>query len=105
MQIILQSSLPDGSHLTVEDWRKEYPGICNFMTVAYPRSKWTIEEAFAPRTGETFRCALRMDTEEEAMEAAGLLASGKKSLADYYDRFEKAKYLPCVTGRYQDVRS
>jgi len=104
MEIIYQGTLPDGSHLTVEDWRKDYPGIFNFMTVAYPRSKWTIERAFAPNAGETFRCGLWMETEEEARETARLLESGEKTLADYFEKFERRDYLPCVTGRQEDVQ-
>jgi hypothetical protein len=96
MKVIRRGSLPNGNHLTIEDWSKDYNRPYGATVVAYDISKVSLPGAFAPKGGEVYRFGFDFATNEEADAAFEELASGRKTPGDYREHMEEPRYGPCV---------
>ena len=92
MNIIIESAMPDGTPVQIEDWHMDYrfmaPGS---LVVAYPTGTKDSGRPFGPRRGEAFRLEMSFDSHIEAREAFKRLLAGDARLVDYRENVE-AKY-------------
>ena len=82
MEIIKTTAMPDGTHIQLEDWRKDYPTTeKNYTIGAYPICQKV-------RSGEKFRLTIsRFNADDDVKQIFEDLTSGKITLADLRNHF------------------
>ena len=93
MEIIERAIMPNGTHIQIEDWSKDYDFMGECATIgAYPIAQISGDTPFAPERNETFRMSIDFKTKEEARKCFEQLKTGEKQLIDFADEKDK-KYL------------
>ena len=87
MEIIKKATMPDGTHIQLEDWRADYPNVNKNYTIgAYPICQNTV--GYWIRSGEKFRLTIsRFTAADDVMQIFDDLVNGKITLADLKDHF------------------
>ena len=87
MEIIKKATMPDGTHIQLEDWRKDYPTTeKNYTIGAYPICQNTV--GYWVRSGEKFRLTIsRFNADDDVKQIFEDLTSGKITLADLRNYF------------------
>jgi len=92
-----RSEMPDGTKIQIEDWKEDYPGVHDTLTIAaYPKAKNTGKYSWV-RKGETFRLEISrgFKTDEHVKEVFDMLSIGCMKLEDLADNYwdgQKAKF-------------
>ena len=88
MEIIKKAVMPDGTHIQLEDWRKDYPNVYDDFTIAaYPIAQNTINGSWI-KSGEKFRLDIsRFNADDDVKQIFEDLISGKITLADLRKHF------------------
>lgn len=91
MEIIKKATMPDGTAISLEDWRKVYPYLYdNFTIGAYPICQNTVSNWI--RNGEAFRLSIsRFNADDDVKQIFDDLANGKITLADLRNHFRNAE--------------
>ncbi len=93
MKIKERNIMPDGTHIQIEDWKADYPGIINTLSIAtYPKAKNTGKYSWAKR-GETFRLELLREfaTDEQVEELYQQLIHDEVKLEDLSKHYWNGK--------------
>ena len=93
MKIKERNIMPDGTHIQIEDWKADYPGIINTISiVTYPKAKNTGKYNLVKR-GETFRLELlrEFSTDEQAYKLFHQLICGEVKLEDLSKHYWNGK--------------
>ena len=87
MEIIKKAVMPDGTHIQLEDWRKDYPTVeKNYTIGAYPIAKNT--DGYWIKEGEKFRLTIScFSIIDDVIQIFDDLTNGKISLADLRKHF------------------
>ena len=89
MRVVDKNKLPDGTVIQIEDWKSDYPGTFNTLTIAaYPIAKNTSKYMWV-RKGEIFRLELLrgFKTDEYVKDLFEKLVNGTVKLEDLSDHF------------------
>lgn len=96
MKVLERASTPTGVKIQVEDWREDYPTVCNAISLAaYPTCQNYVNEGyFFPKPGERFRFDTfgRWASNEEVWQAFEGLRTGVRSLKEFEDHLWDPKY-------------
>lgn len=87
MEIIKKATMPDGTHIQLEDWSADYPNIYENYTIgAYPICQNTV--GYWIRSGEKFRLTIsHFSADDDVKQIFEDLTSGKITLADLRNYF------------------
>ena len=97
MKVIKRSKMPDGTKIQIEDWKEDYPGIFDVLTLAaYPKAKNTGKCQWTKK-GEEFRLELsrELKTDEFVEELFEKLEKGEVKLEEldkHYWNGDKDRY-------------
>ena len=100
MKIRERNTMPDGTKIQIEDWKEDYPGIFNTITIAtYPKAKNTGKHNWV-RRGESFRLELQreFDSDEQVEALFKQLVNGKVKLEDLSKHYWNGKRDMFIMG-------
>lgn len=98
MEIIEKATMPDGTHIQLEDWRNDYPDIYdNFTIAAYPICQNTVGNWI--KSGERFRLDIsRFNFDDDVKQIFEDLTNGKITLSDLRECFWNTDLDECRLG-------
>lgn len=98
VEIIKRATMPDGTFIQLEDWRKDYPDVYdNFNITAYPICQNTVGKWI--ESGEKFRLDIsRFSVNDDVKQIFEDLTAGKIALADLCEYFWNTDLDECRLG-------
>ncbi|MDF2880216.1 MAG: hypothetical protein K0R54_773 [Clostridiaceae bacterium] len=89
-----------GVRVQLEDWSDDYPNVHAYADVVgtYPISKKSLFKGGLeyPKLNQSFRCALKFPSTEEARDAFNKLVNGETNILDYVTYFEQEELVDCL---------
>ena len=97
MKVLKTGTMPDGTHIQIEEWNENYNFMPYGSTLAsYPKSKVSHEGSFSPKGNEIYRFEFDFNSNNEAEIAFNDLLNGIKNLSDFKTHLSKQKYADCI---------
>lgn len=97
MKVLERGTMPNGTHIQIEEWNENYNFMPYGSTLAtYPKSKMSHAGSFAPKGNENYRFSFEFETNEEAQTAFNDLKEGNKELSDFKMFMRDKKYIDCI---------
>lgn len=89
MKVIKKSTMPDGTKIQIEDWKKDYSSCQTLSIAAYPVAKADSKYQMIKK-GKNFRLGIeRFKSDEEATRAFEALVNGEICLLDLSKHFNR----------------
>lgn len=97
MKILQEGTMPDGTHIQIEEWNENYSFMPYGSTIAsYPKAKVSHPGSFSPKGNEIYRFQFDFASQEEAFNAFSDLLTGNKVLSDFKSKMYNPKYADCI---------
>ena len=95
MEVVIRSTMPDGTKIQIENWKRDFPGVFTTYTLAaYPKSK--VDHNFI-RKNESFRLDMcrEFQSDDEVRDTYEKLKRGEitlESLDKHYYNGDRDRY-------------
>lgn len=97
MEILKTGTMPDGTHVQLEEWKDDYDFMPYGNVVAsYPKSKMSHEGRYSPKANENYRFDFVFDSNKKAESVFNDLVNGNKNLSDHKNYLYNKKYANCI---------
>ena len=99
MKILQKGTMPNGTHIQIEEWNENYNFMPYGSTLAsYPKSKMSHEGAFSPKGNQIYRFEFSFESDEETIIVFNDLLEGITELVDIKENLSgnSRKYADCI---------